>query len=342
MPLSRELPVLAGLLAATLVLAVDGGGITSRLSLRLARLLAHAGNPALTGREGLRQAFVALLTASGPFVLAVLLAGSAAVLLQTGFLLHGGGLKPELRRISPSAGLHRLLSAESLLEGVKSLGKVAVLALVTWQVLRLDLPALLGAPRSTLPAVLAATLRAVLHVLAAVLLVQAAIALGDLVWVRFRHAGRLRMTRQELRDEQKETEGDPKIKARIRRIRQQRARRRMLAAVPKATVVVTNPTHYAVALAYNRTKNAAPRVVAKGVDSLAQRIREVAEANRVPLVANPPLARALYRVDLETEIPAEHFQAVAEIIAYVWRLGSSRAVESVRAADDQRPVARLG
>ena len=95
----------------------------------------------------------------------------------------------------------------------------------------------------------------------------------------------------------------------------------MLAAVPKATVVITNPTHYAVALAYDRARNAAPRVVAKGVDSLAARIREVAEANQVPLVANPPLAHALYRVEVDTEIPAEHYQAVAEIIAYVWRLG---------------------
>ena len=104
-----------------------------------------------------------------------------------------------------------------------------------------------------------------------------------------------------------------------------RARRRMLAAVPKATVVITNPTHYAVALAYDRAKHAAPRVVAKGVDTLAARIREVAEANRVPVVTNPPLARALYRVELDADIPAEHYQAVAEIIAYVWRLGRGRA-----------------
>src|SRR6185295_9815831 len=106
-----------------------------------------------------------------------------------------------------------------------------------------------------------------------------------------------------------------------------RARRRMLAAVPKATVVITNPTHYAVALSYDRAKHAAPRVVAKGADSLAARIRAVAEENRVPLVANPPLARALYRVELDAEIPAENYQAVAEIIAYVWRLsgGAQRA-----------------
>ena len=129
------------------------------------------------------------------------------------------------------------------------------------------------------------------------------------------------MSRHDIQEEQKETEGDPRVKARLRQIRTIRARRRMLAAVPKATVVITNPTHYAVALAYDRAKHAAPRVVAKGVDSLAARIREAAEANRVPVVANPPLARALYRVEMDADIPAEHYQAVAEIIAYVWRLG---------------------
>jgi flagellar biosynthesis protein FlhB len=128
------------------------------------------------------------------------------------------------------------------------------------------------------------------------------------------------MSRHDIMEEQKETEGDPRIKARLRQIRVLRARKRMLAAVPKATVVITNPTHYAVALSYDRARVAAPRVVAKGVDTLAVRIREVAQDNHVPIIANPPLARALYQVELDREIPAEHFQAVAEIIAYVWRL----------------------
>jgi len=160
-----------------------------------------------------------------------------------------------------------------------------------------------------------------LHVILVVLAAQAVIAAIDMFWVVLRHARGLRMSRRDILKEQRETEGDPRIKARLRQIRNFRARKRMLATVPKATVVITNPTHYAVALAYDRAKHTAPRVVAKGVDSLAARIREVAETNHVPVVANPPLARALYRVELDTEIPAEHYQAVAEIIAYVWRLG---------------------
>jgi flagellar biosynthetic protein FlhB len=128
------------------------------------------------------------------------------------------------------------------------------------------------------------------------------------------------MSREEVRQEAKESDGNPHVKRRLKQIRMARARRRMLAAVPTATVIVTNPTHYAIALSYDRMKGGAPRVVAKGVDEIAARIREVATEHRVPLVSNPPLARALYRVELDAEIPAEHFKVVAEIIAYVWRL----------------------
>ena len=128
------------------------------------------------------------------------------------------------------------------------------------------------------------------------------------------------MSKEDIRQDAKDADGNPQIKQRLRQIRMARARKRMLAAVPTATVVVTNPTHYAIALAYDRTKAAAPRVVAKGMDEVAARIREVAAESRVPIVANPPLARALYTVELDGEIPAEHFRVVAEIIAYVWRL----------------------
>jgi len=141
------------------------------------------------------------------------------------------------------------------------------------------------------------------------------------------------MSREEIRDEHRELEGNPRIKGRIRQIRLQRARKRMMAAVPKATVVLTNPTHYAIALAYERTGSGAPRVVAKGIDEVAQRIRDLATRHNVPLVANPPLARALYRVELDREIPVEHYKIVAEIIAYVWRLrGQVRHIRGARSA----------
>jgi flagellar biosynthetic protein FlhB len=319
--ISREVQGFAGLAAVTLVLAWLAGGAAQELAARLAVFLAHADAAGLAGAEGLRLAWTAALRGAAPFVLAALAAGVGAAVLQTGGLIHGGALRPDPNRLSPRAGLRRLLGADNLIEALKSIAKIAVMGFAVWRVLRADLPLLREAPYWAPQVLLSHTMAPVLRLLSVVLAVQAALAALDLLWVRLRHASQLRMSKQDLREEQRETEGDPKIKARIRQIRIQRARRRMLAAVPKAMVVITNPTHYAVALAYDRTRNAAPRVVAKGVDTLAARIREVAEANRVPLVANPPLARALHRVELDTEIPAAHYQAVAEIIAYVWRLG---------------------
>ncbi|MGA3400084.1 MAG: flagellar biosynthesis protein FlhB [Acetobacteraceae bacterium] len=320
-PVSREIHNFAGLAAVTLVVAIAAGNTAQGLTLRLSTFLAHADVPGLAGANALRLARTALLRGAAPFVLAALLAGVAASLLQTGFLINSSALHPDFGRISPRTGLRRLFGLDSLVEAAKSLAKIGVMSFALWRVLRDDLPSLMQAPRWEPQVLLARTMPPVLHMLYVVLAVQAVIATFDLLWSRLRHAQQMRMTKEDVREEQRETEGDPKIKARIKQIRTHRARKRMLAAVPKATVVITNPTHYAVALAYDRARNAAPRVVAKGVDSLAARIREVAEANKVPLVANPPLAHALYRVEVDTEIPAEHYQAVAEIIAYVWRLG---------------------
>jgi flagellar biosynthetic protein FlhB len=155
--------------------------------------------------------------------------------------------------------------------------------------------------------------------------ITAIVAVADLVYQRFAFLKQMRMTKQEVREEFRQTEGDPQIKARIRRLRQERSRRRMMAAVPDATVVITNPTHYAVALAYEMVTMPAPKVVAKGADLVAQRIREVATEHEVPVVENAPLARALYgAVEIDQEIPPEHYQAVAQIIGYVMRLDERR------------------
>ncbi|MGH7154394.1 MAG: EscU/YscU/HrcU family type III secretion system export apparatus switch protein [Acetobacteraceae bacterium] len=326
--ISPELPVLAVLVAATLLLALAGPGVTEQLALRLSVPLRHFD---LSGDDAMRITALAGLRAVLPIAAATLLAGGAAVLLQTGFLINATRLRPDLQRLNPIAGFRRLVGPDNLIEAAKSLVKLAAVCLALWNAVAGDVPGLAAMLQRDPRLIMPLAGRIVLHVLLAVTAVQAVITVLDMVWTRLRYAQGLRMSRQELRDEQKETEGDPKIKARIRQIRQVRARRRMLAAVPKATVVITNPTHYAVALVYDRTKNAAPRVVAKGVDSMAARIREVAREHAVPLVANPPLARALHRLEIDTDIPPEHYKAVAEIIAYVWRL-RSRAVSGLRPA----------
>ena len=158
-------------------------------------------------------------------------------------------------------------------------------------------------------------------VIVGVLTVMTVITLIDVIYQRFMHTKELRMTKQQVKDEHKQSEGDPLIKSRLRQIRVERARKRMMAAVPEADVVITNPTHFAVALKYDQKSMEAPRVVAKGVDNVALRIREVAEENDVAVVENPPVARALHAsVDIDQEIPPEHYKAVAEIIGYVMRL----------------------
>ena len=321
---SRELTTFAGLAAVTLTLMVAGPDTLQALILRLSIFLARLHELVPAGPTVYWLVGLAWLNASAPFVLAALVAGAGAVLLQTRFLLSAKTLRFDFARVNPRSGLKRLLGTEALVEAGKSVAKIAVLGIVLWRVVLSDLPSLLMTPYGDPRQLLGQAVSPVLHVILVVLIAQAAIAAIDFLWVSLRHARGLRMSRQDIIDEQKESEGDPRIKARIRQIRMARARRRMLAAVPKATVVITNPTHYAVALVYDRAKHAAPRVVAKGVDTLAARIREVAAENRVPVVANPPLARALYQVELDADIPAEHFQAVAEIIAYVWRLGRPR------------------
>ncbi|HEY5299117.1 MAG TPA: EscU/YscU/HrcU family type III secretion system export apparatus switch protein [Acetobacteraceae bacterium] len=322
---SHELVAFASLAAAALSLIWLAPASGRRLLDLLRGLLEHAAAEGVSPRAGAHLAMLTLLSAAGPILALGAAAGAAAVLVQTGFQLSLAPLRPQLSRISPAAGVRRLLGLDNLVEAGRSLVKLSITGFVAWHEIALDLPRLAAAPFQDFAALPAALGAMVLRLLLAVLAAQAAIAVFDFAWVRLRLTQRLRMSRQDIREETKETDGDPHVKLRLRRLRMQRARRRMLAAVPKATVVVTNPTHYAVALVYDRARAAAPRVVAKGVDSMAERIRDVARAHAIPVVPNPPLARALHRLELDAEIPAEHYKAVAEIIAFVWRLRNRAA-----------------
>jgi flagellar biosynthesis protein FlhB len=319
-PISREVTTFAALAAATLVLGYQSPAMVQGLLLELSVFISRADDASLLGSTHLHAVSAGVAGMILPILGATIFAAAAAVLLQTNFLLNLGGMKPKFSRVSPAAGLKRIFGFNGLVEVVKSIAKLGLFSTMIWFSTKGDLLGLLRLPRQDPHGVLAAVARPVFHIFMASLLSQGVIAVADLMWVRFRHTRDMRMSRQDIRDEFKDTEGNPHVKAQMRRIRVARARKRMMANVPTATVVITNPTHYAVALTYDRVKNPAPRIVAKGVDAMAARIREVATANRVPLVANPMLARALYRFEIDTEIPAEHYKAVAEVIAYVWRL----------------------
>jgi flagellar biosynthetic protein FlhB len=313
--LSREAVGFAALLAASLaaMLALPPMGAELLRAMRAVLARGHE----LTMAEGVAGLFWLALKIVAPVAGAAAVGAAGVTLLQTRGLVSAAPLAPRLDKINPWAGLKRLLGLESLAEFLRSLAKLALVGGALWFAMR-DVLALQEALHHSVAATLQAAGGAVLRLMAAALAAFALVAVLDLAWVRFRHLRNLRMTRQELREEVKESEGDPQLRARRRQIQQQRARSRMMAEVPKAAVVITNPTHYAVALAY-AGGDAAPRIVAKGVDEVAARIRAAAEGAGVPLVANPPLARALHRLDLGAEIPAEHYQAVAEIIAFVWR-----------------------
>jgi flagellar biosynthetic protein FlhB len=262
---------------------------------------------------------VAILLAVPVAVMA--LAGVAGPLLQNGFIIAIQRLEPKFGNLSPLSGLRRLLSVRSLVEFGKNLVKFALVGGMVWLLLRPEVDRLTLLPGLDFAQIAAEIGRLIARMMAGVIGVMTVLALLDLGYQRlsFRHS--MRMTRQEVKDEYRQAEGDPRTKAQFRQLRVERARRRMMAAVPKATVVVTNPTHYAIAFKYEMETMSAPIVVAKGVDFLAQKIREIAAENGVPLVENPPLARALYAsVEIDQEIPPEHYKAVAEIIGYVFRL----------------------
>jgi flagellar biosynthetic protein FlhB len=236
-------------------------------------------------------------------------------------------LKPDFSKLNPMNGFKRLFGFEGVMNLVKGLIKIAIVGTVTWTVLwpeRGRLDGLLGQSPMMLGSAMIALL---MKVLIAALAVLGVIAGGDYFVQRYRFLKRHRMSKQEIKEEFRQTEGDPAIKAKIRQIRTERAKRRMMAQVPDASVVIMNPTHYAVALKYESGVMAAPVCVAKGMDALALRIRAVAEENDVPVIENPPLARALYAsVELDEAVPPEHYKAVAQVMGYVMRLtGKIRA-----------------
>ena len=232
---------------------------------------------------------------------------------------------PKFSKLSPTSGAKRLFGKPALVEFAKTLAKLAIVTTVAVMVLKPHLVAL-GTLVAADPAELGnATGGLVTILVKAVAVPVGAVALFDLIYQRRSWLAKLKMSLQELKDEHKESEGDPKIKAKVRQIAMQRSRRRMMAKVPEATVVITNPTHYAVALRYDHGSMNAPLVVAKGVDALALRIRQVATDAGVPLVENRPLARALYAsAEIDRPIPMDHYAAVAEIIGYVMRLARER------------------
>jgi|DewCreStandDraft_5_1066085.scaffolds.fasta_scaffold01062_17 flagellar biosynthetic protein FlhB len=328
-PRSAELTTSLSLLGGLLALAAFGPATMRELLAYLQGFLLDLRAERLSEQGVALQAFAVVGRAAAPLVAGSLIAGVVASVGQAGFLLTSRPIEPRLERINPIAGFGRLFSFRSVIELGKAFLKVAVIGWVALSGLRAGLsllPGLLQLPAGALISVAGGEILRLAIRLGVALLVVGAL---DFLYQRYDWERNLRMTKQELREEIRETEGDPLVRAQIKARQRALARQRMLRAVPKATVVVTNPVHIAVALRYEPTEMAAPVVVAKGARLMAERIKELARRHGVPVVENPPLAQALYRaVPVGHPIPASLYRAVAEILAMLYRL--SRTGQLVR------------
>jgi len=256
-----------------------------------------------------------------PFTGVMILAALAGHVLQSRPAFTPSRLVPDFSKLSLVGGFQRLFGLEGWLNLVKGLFKIAIVGMAIWTQLWPERGMLEAIMTQSPSGVVGEMSHLLFKVLAAALAALLVIAALDYLMQYTRFIQRNRMSKQEIKEEYRQNEGDPIIKAKVRQIRQERAKKRMMAAVPSATVVITNPTHYAVALKYESGKTQAPICVAKGIDALALRIRAVAEENDVPVIENPPLARALHAaVEVDEQIPPEHYKAVAQVIGYVMRL----------------------
>ncbi len=327
---SRELQSVAVLAAALLALASPlGSAIVDALLRTMSGSFTAAMQPP-SSLGDFHAAFVTPLATLGmamlPVLLAILVFGAGTQIVQTGPLWSPGALQPKLERISLVAGFKRFVSIERIFELGKALLKVAAVAALGVYVLGDDVAAVIGLGGSDVGSGLDLTFDLAVQLGGSILVLLALLAIIDVAFQRWRYEERLKMSRQEVRDELRQREGDPALRGRARALHRDLSRSRMIAAVADAHVVITNPTHYAVALRYDRVSMRAPECVAKGRGHVAARIRAAAKEHDVPIVENPPVARLLHKTcEVGRAIPENLFEAVAEILAFVFRLDPRRA-----------------
>ena len=312
------------LMGATAVLIGGGGYFASSMAEQLLPFIArpHAMMDGLEAGAGVEigaQVLWAVAPFLGALALAVIVGGVGGSLAQSGLIFSAENLKPKWSKLNPLEGFKRIYGPDGLMQFIKTLIKLCMIGAVCWYVLKPHAAEMANLAAMSPLAMLPLVRDLALALLAAALVFLSFTAGADYLWQKFRFAKRMRMSKEEVKEDYKQSEGDPHAKARLKQIRAQRSRQRMMQAVPTATGIGTNPTHYSVALRYEPDKgDAAPVCVAKGIDALALRIREVAREHEVPIVENVPLARALYAaVDVDETIPREHFEAAAKVIGFV-------------------------
>ena len=325
---SREVPFALTFLVLVLVMAFQGDWFIHQLEEPF-RVFWSGGfgeeiNTATVSRVFFRIAWLFLILA-GPLLVLTFVLSVGGLVGQGGFVFTGEPLRPKVTKLNPAQNVKKIFSKNGIVQLVRSLTLVLAILYLGYSVIRDHMGDFQLMPAMDLGSILSVWGAILYQVCIRVAILLAILAAGDFLFQRYQHEENLKMTKQELKDEHKDTEGNPTIKGRIRRLQLEMARRRMMAAVAEADVVITNPTHFAVALKFDMATMAAPEVVAKGCDHVAQRIKQVAEEHRVPMVEDVELARALYRtVEIGDEVPVQLYRAVAQILAYVFKLKKLR------------------
>lgn len=321
---SQELTAAVGLTAAIILLVTLGGGVVRSMKQLLERSLAgEAAGEAFdprAARDAIAWSFGEGATTVLPFMGLILAVTLLSQYLQVGWNFTTKPLRPKWSKLNPASGVKKIFGTRNLVRSSVNTIKLALVVVVAWLVMQSVMASVVATPRLEAAQGVYLILTLALQLAIWLLAVLLILAIIDFIYQRWQHTRDLRMTKHEVKDERRSMEGDPQVKRKRMQMAMQIAMQRIQHAVPKADVIITNPTHFAVALAYDQASMRAPRVVAKGADLLAMRIRQLAAANAVPIVERPALARALYwGVDVGREIPAEHYEAVAEILAYVYR-----------------------
>ncbi len=334
---SQEIPgwfiLTSGLALVAFLFPAMARAMTEDLSVFLAQ--SHQLSVGSTGLMELMEDTVWSIFAMVGFPIMVLfVAGMAGHMVQQGMLFTTEKIKPDVKKINPIEGFKKTFGPQGWANFLKGVGKMILVAGAAFIVIYPKKDILSGLPAVDIGAMVAIIRQSAIELLIAALIVYAVIAALDFVFQRQSFIKRNRMSRREIKDELKQSEGDPLVRAKLRQIRQERSQKRMMTKVPDSTVVITNPTHYAVALYYEQGETPAPICLAKGVDAVALRIRELAKENEVPIVEDPPLARALYATaELDEEIPVDHFKAVARVIGYVLSLSNAQGRAQYRPSE---------
>ncbi len=326
---SRELPSVAILLAGLVYFWFGAPGVVRDLMKMMKRTFSTAGTTTIdinTIQSIMIGFLYEMFVILAPVMLVVTIASLLSSIAQTGFLFSSEAIMPKLSKVDPLKGLKRMFSLQSAMELLKNILKMSIIGLAAWMTIKGEIMNIPPLVNQDINSILTYVGKVSFKIVMSTCWVLVVLAIMDFIYQKWEHAKSIRMTKQETKEENKQTEGDPLIKGRIRKLQREMARKRMMAAVPKADVVITNPTHFAVALKYDQVAMNAPIVVAKGADHMAAKIKEIAKKHHVPIVENKAVARLLFTMtEVDEAIPENLYRVVAEILAHIYRLKNPEA-----------------